>query len=664
MTGPEDSVAGVPGPGQPPRGHHPDRAPSSRAGAPQRDSGPEERRAEFRPQEPQAGPRPEEPRAESHPGGSQAGSQPGAPAVQPHPDEPQRDAEGVWHRVHPLTPFVRSWLLLLALAWGIGNTFLDDVLSALVKHEPLNVDVGGAVQLVGAGLALAVLCGVLGLLIGLGLLSWWFTRYQITEEHVRFRSGWLFRTQRQARLDRVQGIDTERRFLPRVLGLSALKFDVADGGSSVLQLSYLGREHAQQLRRQLLVAAHRAAAQHGSAGTTPPEASADQSPRAPTAPDGARAAEDAQASVDGAGRVAPWSAPTAGAANSAAADQGAATPGAVAPGTGAPEAAGAARGGRSRDGVDVRVAQKYGLLGEQDELRRVFTVPTGRVLLGLVLSPPAVVLVVLALVAAGLSVWFPEALVVVLPSSLPPLLGVVSGLYSRLEKSWGFTLSEVPSGVRTRAGLFNERSSTIPTGRVQALEVTAPLLWRVFGGHRVVIVTAGKGGTSDAEGLGSVVLPVGTWDEVRELLGLVLPLADAPEGLVSEGIIGIGGSGRFTTSPRRARWLDPLTWRRTGFAVDDSSLVLRWGRLARHASVVPHHKTQSVALRQGPVERRFGLSGFAVHVTPGSVTTSVAHLDAATARELQWRHAELARAARERVDGTAAGAPAGGKPAP
>ena len=55
-----------------------------------------------------------------------------------------------------------------------------------------------------------------------------------------------------------------------------------------------------------------------------------------------------------------------------------------------------------------------------------------------------------------------------------------------------------------------------------------------------------------------------------------------------------------------------------------------------------------MAVRQGPVERRTGLSGVAVHVTPGAVTTALDHLDVRTARELQWRHAQLSRAARER----------------
>ena len=301
--------------------------------------------------------------------------------------------------------------------------------------------------------------------------------------------------------------------------------------------------------------------------------------------------------------------------------------------------------------MDVRAARKYGLLGEQDELRRVFTVPTSRVLLSLVCSPPAVILLLMAVAAVIAAFWNAQVMRVMIPSFVPLLLGVVSTVYSRLEKSWGFTLSVVPSGVRTRSGLFNERSSTIPTGRVQALEVGKPLMWRGFDGHHVRVITAGKGGSEGTEGLGSTVLPVGTLENVHEILDLVLPLEHAPTELVDQGLTGIGGSEDFTTSPRRARWLDPLTWRRTGFALNTSALVLRWGRLARHASVIPHHKTQSVAVTQGPVDRRLRLSGFAVHVTPGSVTTSVHHLDTAQVRELQARHTDLARAARDRVNG-------------
>ncbi|MCT1616480.1 PH domain-containing protein [Kocuria indica] len=565
---------------------------------------------------------------------------------------PGADADGAWHRVHPLTPFVRSWLLVVALAWGFGNVFLDDLVTAVLNGDPIEMDVGGAVQLAGAGLAIAILCGVLGLLIGLGLLSWWFIRYQITDEHVRLRTGWLFRTHRQARLDRVQGIDIERKFVPRILGLASLKFDVADGGSSVLELSYLRRDHARQLRQQLLVAAH-----HASDAPVPHDAptaygasAADSDSAAHTGPAASYAPAVHGAPVDprhaGPVRVAPWDRSAASdvvpAAGTDATGRDHALLGDTARGTGA-------RGGR--DAVDVRAARKYGLLGEQDELRRVFTVPTSRVLLSLVCSPPAVILGLMAVAAVIAAIWNAQVLRVMIPSFVPLLLAVVSTVYSRLEKSWGFTLSVVPSGVRTRSGLFNERSSTIPTGRVQALEVGKPLMWRGFDGHHVRVITAGKGGSEGTEGLGSVVLPVGTLENVHEILDLVLPLEHTPTELVDQGLTGIGDAQDFTTSPRRARWLDPFTWRRTGFALNSSALVLRWGRLARHTSVIPHHKTQSVAVTQGPVDRRLRLSGFAVHVTPGSVTTAVHHLDSEQARELQERHADLARAARDRVNG-------------
>lgn len=521
-----------------------------------------------------------------------------------------------WYRVHPLTPYIRSWLLIVAIAWGVSNTFLDDVIDAVVKGEPLDIGVSGAVQLVGAGLVLGVLILVLGLLVGLGWLSWWFTRYQVTAEHVRFRSGMVFRTQRQTRLDRVQGIDIERKFLPRLFGLASLKFDVADGGERGLELSYLTRDKAVRLREDLLVAARRAGERR--------DAAAHPSPGRVSGPPAPGPGLAGAAAV----RPAPWASP--GARAGTGRDPGL---------EGAPP-----RGHGSRE---VRAAERLGLLGEQDEIRRVLTVPTARVLLSMVLSWSTLIIAVLLTAAVVAALWDVRSLAVLLPGYLPIAIGTVSTLYRRLEHGWGFTLSEVPVGARIRYGLLNERSSTIPAGRVQALEVTRPLLWRVFGGHRVRVVTAGKGG-GDAEGLQSTVLPVGSAAEVTQVLELVLPLAHPPVALVRAGLDGIGDGAGFRTSPRRARWLDPLTWRRTGYAMDGSALVLRRGRLNRGASVIPHHKTQSLAWQQGPLDRRLGLASLTAHVTPGPVDTSIHHLDAREASELQARQAELARAARAR----------------
>lgn len=545
-------------------------------------------------------------------------------------EAPQPAPEGEWLRVHPLTPYVRSWLLIVALVWGVGNVFLDDVLAAVVYGDPLDVDFAGTVQLVGLGLVAAVLCGVVGLVIGLGVLSWWFTRYQITPDHVRFRNGAIFRTQRQARLDRVQGIDIERKFLPRIFGLASLKFDVADGGSTALELSYLRRDKARELRHQLLGAVREAS---GSGTVTHGDTK------------GLHGFDDAAGSpfgapnpVAAAHRPAPWDySPQAQEHRSLLAQHG----------------AGSSLTADEERSREVRAAQRLGLLtdqDDQDQQRRVFTVPTSRVLLSLLLSWSTVSAVFFAVVAVVVWQWNPEALRVLIPSYLPVVIMIVSGLYNRLESSWGFTLSQVQVGVRVRSGLLNERSSTIPVGRVQALQVSKPMLWRVFDGHRVKVITAGKGGADDLEGLRSLVLPVGSPENVAEILGLVLPLAEPPTELVRDGLNGIDGDQNYTISPRRARWVDPLTWRRTGFAMDNAVLAMRWGRLNRNVSVIPHHKTQSLGLQQGPVDRRMKLASIHAHMIAGPVTTAIYHLDVRQSRALLARQTGLARAARDRVN--------------
>ena len=43
--------------------------------------------------------------------------------------------------------------------------------------------------------------------------------------------------------------------------------------------------------------------------------------------------------------------------------------------------------------------------------------------------------------------------------------------------------------------------------------------------------------------------------------------------------------------------------RRTGFAATEDVLAVRSGRLSRRTAVLPHEKTQSVAVSQGPLER-------------------------------------------------------------
>jgi putative membrane protein len=112
------------------------------------------------------------------------------------------------------------------------------------------------------------------------------------------------------------------------------------------------------------------------------------------------------------------------------------------------------------------------------------------------------------------------------------------------------------------------------------------------------------------------------------------------------GMTGTGEDGGFTASPTRSRWLDPIGWRRHGVLVGPQVLLARRGVLVRELDVVPHARTQSLGLEQGPLQRRLGLATFALHSTQGPVHPSVRHLTGPAAAALLHEQADRARTAR------------------
>ncbi|WP_262925666.1 PH domain-containing protein [Kocuria atrinae] len=84
--------------------------------------------------------------------------------------------------------------------------------------------------------------------------------------------------------------------------------------------------------------------------------------------------------------------------------------------------------------------------------------------------------------------------------------------------------------------------------------------------------------------------------------------------------------------------------------MDDAVLAMRWGRLNRNVSVIPHHKTQSLGLQQGPIDRRMRLASIHAHMIAGPVTTTIYHLDVQQSKELLARQTDLARLARDRAN--------------
>lgn len=500
--------------------------------------------------------------------------------------------EQEWRRVHPVTPFVRGWAAVVAILVIGGQQVLDDVANAVRAVD--------SIRSLWWVVLLALLL-LVAIIFGYAALAWRMTAYAVDDDAVRLRKGILFRQQRHARLDRLQAIDVRQPLLARLFGLAELRLEVAGGSDSGVAIGFLKEADAQHLRADLLA---RAA---GVKAARRPDLSDVQPTEVRPASDNASAPADlSDAQPTGAGHASD----------------------------NLPDDAG-------QDAVAVPEAPE----------RQVYEVPAARLLQSL-LRMPGVWVGVLVLVGVGVAVAVTRE-VSILFSALPAILGVGGYIFQRFAGEFGFRAALSPDGIRLRHGLLETRAQTIPPGRVQAVSLTQGPLWRGPDWWRVKVNVAGYGGgEGQQQEQQHVLLPVGPREEALTALWLVLPDLEVENpddtlALLDEALTGDARSDRwFVTSPRSARLLDPWSWRRNGYAVTGRALLARGGRFVRSLEVVPHERTQSLGLVQGPWQRRRGLASFTLHSTPGPISPAVHHLAEDEAARLLGEQSARARAAR------------------
>ena len=166
-----------------------------------------------------------------------------------------------WHRLHPLTPYLRSWAVVVAVVAG--------VVANLSSITGTVEDVLGDDRAAPAAIGWSVLGGLaaLALYTSWAVLSWRMTRYRLDDDALEYEVGVVFRQHRQARLDRLQAVDVVRPLIARLLGLSELRLEVAGGSGSDVRLQYLRVDDTHRLREAVLA---RAAAAEPAAGAGTP----------------------------------------------------------------------------------------------------------------------------------------------------------------------------------------------------------------------------------------------------------------------------------------------------------------------------------------------------------------------------------------------------------
>lgn len=515
-----------------------------------------------------------------------------------------------WKHVHPLTPLLKGWAVLLVFLWLIlqniggamkgiseGVRYAESSSNSLVRIMPVLLPVGGILLF-------------LILAIAIFYLSWRFTEWALDDQAVHYRHGILSKNYRRIPLNRIQSIDIRQPLLARILGLAKLHIESAGGAGSHLDVYYLKITEANDLAKEIRVLASR----RKPGETRQPVASASTGTTPAYTPDGAPL-------------------------------------GSAQPATEAPAEAFA--------------------LHELPEFK-LYELSSGQLFKSILLSegPWALLTILGALLAAGAAAiatfvgiftmtdfeyagafgaLFSGVIVV---SAVGPLIVVlVSTGISRFLREFRFRANVTPHGIRLKSGLIETKAQTIPPGRIHAVQISQPFLWRFTGWWRVKMLIAGQiGGNSSNEEASktvqsNVLLPVGSYDQALRALWLVVRDmgVENVDSFLQEAFTGTGPAAGFVSVPSRAKWVDPLSWRRRAVASTQTVLVYRYGFLRRKVVIAPHERAQSVTLSQGPLTRILRLADVRLDLVPGQVRVSAKHLEPEYAHQLTLRENQLGR---------------------
>ena len=598
------------------------------------------------------------------------------PAPQaPQPPASQMPQEQKWWRADIRTFIMNLWFIIL-LAFGFFQSIILNILTTppnewgarLTQAFDKNSSYLSATysQLIGFAVLILILVG--------GSIDWWFTRYSLDDLAIHRRSGFLFKKNRTIRLESVQSVDISRPLVTRLLGLSELRFEVADGSSEALHIKYVSARKAEVLRRTAMASINllRSEAAGRPVDVLPDsmQISAERMPDADQLPQPFEASYGAPmqdgTQQDGTQQVAPQQPVL----QQPAPDQ-------FAPYQDGTQQSAPQQPAASRRGARGRMPMPVAADPSQPPIFRISNVRliASIMLEHLVWLVPAVALMVGAAVIAAIMDGESPFLIfmALLPGTFVPLLGYLGTLWARFDGAANFKIT--PSGqggVTLRYGFTGTHTQNVMVERIQALAVEQSILWRAFGWYRIKMTIAGIGiEQNDNQKLvtRNVALPVGNKQETLMALRLLLPALDEAQAQVL--LDTANGSLKsqkpqvpaMIVTPSSARWMDLLTWKRNGVTtvgytagsvqattrIDSDAarssvgehtrgdlLLIRGGYFIRTLSIVPVSRVLSVSRGQGPLQRAFGCASVHFGTVPGPVRTLMMHLPPRVCEDLVW----------------------------
>ena len=564
------------------------------------------------------------------------------------PPASQTPQEQKWWRADIRTFIMNLWFIIL-LAFGFFQSIILNILTTppnewgarLTQAFDENSSYFSATysQLIGFAVLVLILVG--------GSVDWWFTRYSLDDLAIHRRSGFLFKKNRTIRLESVQSVDISRPLVTRLLGLSELRFEVADGSSEALHIKYVSARKAEVLRRTAMASINLLRSE---AAGRPVDVLPDSMQiSAERMPDADQLHQPFEASY------------------------------------GAPMQDGTQQDGTQQSAPQQPAASRRGArmpmpVAADPSQPPIFRISNVRLIASIMLEHlvwlvPAVALMVGAAVFAAIMAGESPFLIfmAMLPGTFAPMVGYVVALWTRFDGAANFKIT--PSGqggVTLRYGFTGTHTQNVMVERIQALAVEQSILWRAFGWYRIKMTIAGIGiEKNDNQKLvtRNIALPVGNRQETLMVLRLLLPALDEVQAQVL--LDTADGSLKsqkpqvpaMIVTPSSARWMDPLTWKRNGVTtvgytagsvqattrIDSDAarssvgehtrgdlLLIRGGYFIRTLSIVPVSRVLSVSRGQGPLQRAFGCASVHFGTVPGPVRTLMMHLPPRVCEDLVW----------------------------
>lgn len=427
------------------------------------------------------------------------------------------------------------------------------------------------------------------------VLSYWAWRrftYHIGAAEIRIESGILSRNARSIPYERIQDVSIEQKLLPRLLGITAVKFETGSGGADEGTLEFVSLDEAENLRRLI-----RARKKGAITGDTILHSA-----------DGivSKQGELTDAIID-------YSAEN-----------------------------------KEDEIIYAMDFKRIFILGTFNFSLLIFAIVAGAVQQFDFLLPGDIGDAVDYFIASfdenssniqSISVTMQILSIAAFLVSII-IIGMLSGQLQTFLREYGFTLTQTERGIRRRRGLITLTDVVMPLHRVQAAIVQTGAIRKRFGWYALKFTSLGSDSGSGANGVESshMIAPLAKDDEywplalradIRApsqdimferphisyiiasiLLGLGIAIISIIPAIINPDII-----------PLQWLWIAGilpiifglLNWRYHYHAMDYDQIYIKSGWWNQKMTILPMIKVQSVDISQGPIVRIFNMA----HVTFG-----------------------------------------------